>query len=95
MTTKAVFTMKLEPELRDRFMAVAAAEDRPAAQVVRELMRGYIEQRGNARDYDDYLKRKVEVARESVRADRGRTNDDVEAAFAERRNQITGGHDKS
>ena len=38
MSTKAVFTMKLEPELRDTFMAEAAADDRPAAQVVRELI---------------------------------------------------------
>jgi hypothetical protein len=95
MTTKAVFTMKLESELRDMFMAVAAAEDRPAAQVVRELMRGYIEQRGKARDYDDYLKRKIEVARQSVRAGRGRTNDEVEVAFAARRNQATVGNGRS
>ncbi len=50
MNTKAVFTMKLEPELRDRSMAEAAADNRPASQVVRELMRGYIDQRHQARD---------------------------------------------
>ncbi|HAT6804635.1 TPA: antitoxin of toxin-antitoxin stability system [Citrobacter freundii] len=92
MTTKAVFTMKLEPELRDTFMAEAAAEDRPAAQVIRELMRGYIEQRRKFRDHEAYLQRKVEVARQSVQSARGRTNDDVEAAFAQRRAQVTKGH---
>ncbi|MBD4943379.1 antitoxin of toxin-antitoxin stability system, partial [Xanthomonas citri pv. citri] len=40
--------MKLEPELRDTFMAEAAADDRPAAQVVRELMRDYITRRREA-----------------------------------------------
>jgi hypothetical protein len=39
MSKEAVFTMKLEPELRDAFMAEAEASHRPASQVVRELMR--------------------------------------------------------
>lgn len=95
MATKAVFTMKLEPELRDSFMAEAAAADRPAAQVIRELMRGYIEQRKKLRDHDAYLQRKVEVARQSVQAGRGHTNDEVEAAFALRRAQFTKGHSGS
>ncbi|PKL94513.1 MAG: antitoxin of toxin-antitoxin stability system, partial [Gammaproteobacteria bacterium HGW-Gammaproteobacteria-8] len=38
----------------------------------RELMRGYIEQRRQAREYDDYLQRKVEAGRASMRAGRGR-----------------------
>ena len=39
MSKEAVFTMKLEPELRTEFMAETEAADRPASQVVRELMR--------------------------------------------------------
>ncbi|WP_175666669.1 antitoxin of toxin-antitoxin stability system [Burkholderia ambifaria] len=85
MSKEAVFTMKLEPELRAEFMAEAAGEDRPASQVLRELMRGYIEQRRQAREYDDYLRSKVERARDSMRAGRGRSNDEVEAKFAARR----------
>jgi len=85
---EAVFTMKLEPELRAEFMAEAASEDRPASQVVRELMRAYIEQRREARDYDDYLRRKIEAGRASMRAGRGRSNDEVEAEFAARRDQV-------
>ncbi|HET9644085.1 MAG TPA: type II toxin-antitoxin system RelE/ParE family toxin [Burkholderiaceae bacterium] len=38
MPEEAVFTMKLEPELRDAFMAEAEASHRPASQVVRELL---------------------------------------------------------
>ena len=37
-------SIKMEPELRDQFMAVAARRHRPAAQIIRELMRFYIEQ---------------------------------------------------
>ncbi|GGB37068.1 hypothetical protein GCM10011505_18140 [Tistrella bauzanensis] len=92
MLKDAVFTMKLEADLRDAFLAEAAGEDRPASQVMRELMRGYIEQRRQTRDYDDYLRRKVEVARASMRAGRGRSNDEVEATFAARRNQAETSH---
>ena len=53
MSKEAVFTMKLEPELRAEFMAEAASEDRPASQIMRELMRGYIAQRRQAREYDN------------------------------------------
>ena len=91
MSKEAVFTMKLEPELRDAFMDEASREDRPASQVMRELMRGYIEQRRQAREYDDYLRAKVEAGRASMNEGRGRSNDEVEAAFAARRNQVIEG----
>ena len=91
MSKDAVFTMKLEPALRADFMAAVAAEDRPASQVMRELMRNYIEQCRQAREYDDYLRRKVEAGRASMRAGLGRSNDEVEAAFAARRNQVAAG----
>lgn len=85
MSKQAVFTMKLEPELRENFMAEAADEDRPASQVVRELMRGYIEQRRQAREYDDYLQRKVEAARKQRDAGLHFSNEEVEAEAAMRR----------
>ncbi len=85
MSKEAVFTMKLEADLRADFMAAAAAEDRPASQVMRELMREYIAQRQQARDYDDYLRRKVEAGRTSMSSGRGRSNEEVEASFAARR----------
>jgi hypothetical protein len=82
MSKDAVFTMKLEPDLRADFMAEAATEDRPASQVLRELMRGYIDQRRQAREYEDYLRRKVEAGRASMRAGHGRPDEEVEAEFA-------------
>lgn len=88
MSTKAVFTMKLEPKLRDTFMAEVAADDRPAAQVVRELMRDYITRRREAREYDEFLRRKVERARVSMRAGIGISQEDVEAEAAIRRAEL-------
>jgi hypothetical protein len=85
MPKEAVFTMKLESQLRDAFMAEADAAHRPASQVVRELMREFVQRQREVRDYDDFLRRKVEVARASVKALRGKANDEVEADFAARR----------
>jgi predicted transcriptional regulator len=85
MSKEAVFTMKLEPELRAEFMAAAAAAHRPASQVLRELMREFVQRQRDARDYDEFLRRKVEAGRTSMRAGRGQPNDEVEAEFAARR----------
>lgn len=90
MPKAAVFTMKLEPELRDQFMAEAEAAHRPASQVVRELMREFVQRQRQSREYDEFLQRKVEVARTSMRAGRGRSNDEVEAKFAARRAKASG-----
>ncbi|MHB1321990.1 MAG: hypothetical protein ACYCY0_10580 [Acidithiobacillus ferrivorans] len=90
MSKEAVFTMKLEPELRDEFMAEAEAAHRPASQVLRELMREFVQRQREAREYDEFLRSKVEAGRASMRADRGRTNEEVEAAFAARRAQVVG-----
>lgn len=42
MSKEVQMSIKMEPELRDQFKAVAAIVDRPAAQIVRELMRLFI-----------------------------------------------------
>ena len=90
MPKEAVFTMKLEPELRDAFMAEAEAAHRPASQVLRELMREFVQRQREAREYDEFLRSKVEAGRASMQADRGRPNDEVEAAFAARRAKVVG-----
>lgn len=89
MSKEAVFTMKLEPELRAEFMAEAAAAHRPASQVLRELMREFVQRQREAREYDAFLRRKVEAGRTSMRAGLGRSNEEVEAEFAARRTGAT------
>ena len=76
MAKDAVFTMKLEPELRDAFMAAAKHDDRPASQIVRELMRSYVEQ---DREYVAFLQRKVDAARRDLAEGRVHTDDAVSA----------------
>jgi hypothetical protein len=88
LSKEAVFTMKLEAELRDAFMAEAEAAHRPASQIVREMMRSFVQDQVEAREYNKFLLQKVEVSRSSVQAGRVRSNHDVEASFGARRAEI-------
>ena len=45
MTKEVQMSIKMEAELRDQFMAAAADHHRPAAQIIRDLMRLYITDR--------------------------------------------------
>lgn len=88
MPKEAVFTMKLDHALRDEFVAEAQAAHRPASQVVRELMRDFVRRQREEREYDAFLRHKVDVARSSMRAGRSLANDEVEASFAARRAKV-------
>lgn len=85
MPKEAVFTLKLEPELRDAFMSEAEALHRPASQLIRDMMRDFIQRQRDARDHDAFVRRKVELARLSMQTGNGRADDDVEAEFDARR----------
>ncbi len=88
MAKEAVFTMKLEADLRADFMAETDALHRPASQVVRELMREFVEHQRQKRDHSAFVERKVAAARASMQAGDGFSNDEVEADFASRRARI-------
>ena len=90
MSKAAVFTMKLESDLRADFIAEAEASHRPASQVVRELMRAFVQQQRESREYGVFLQRKVDVARISVQNGQGRPNEAIEAEFSARRARIAG-----
>jgi predicted transcriptional regulator len=88
MSKAAVFTMKLESDLRDDFLAEAEASHRPASQVVRELMRDFVRQQREKREYAAFLHSKVDAARMSMNKGQGQPNEAVEAEFAARRARI-------
>lgn len=48
--------IRVERELRERFLALCREQDKPAAQVIREFMRAYIHE--NEKDYSTKTKRK-------------------------------------
>ena len=82
MSKQSVFTMKLEPELRTEFIAASESVHRPASQVVRELMREFIDRQKKARAYNDYLQEKLTAARHSISEGEGQSQEEIEAQFA-------------
>lgn len=42
--------IRIERELRKRFLATCRKQDRPAAQVIREFMRAYINENNNGQE---------------------------------------------
>lgn len=90
MAKEAVFTVKLESELRDAFVSEARALDLPASHLVRQYMREFVQRQREAREYDAWLRRKVEAGRADVDAGQGDSNENVEARFALRRTQALG-----
>lgn len=67
MAKDAIFTMKLEADLRDAFMAEAASADRPASQIMREFMRDFVRRQREARDHDSWFRREVRKALDDPR----------------------------
>ena len=62
MAKEAVFTVKLEPELRDAFAAEAEALHQPASQLVREFMRAFVKSRQEEREHDAWFRAEVQKA---------------------------------
>jgi hypothetical protein len=62
MAKEAVFTVKLETELRDAFLAEAEAVHQPASQLVRQFMREFIRDRQEAREHDAWFRTEVQKA---------------------------------
>lgn len=82
MAKEAVFSVKLEPDLRDAFVAEAAAMHLPASHLVREYMRDLVRRRREEREYDEWYRRKVEAGLADALAGRGRTHEEVAADAA-------------
>ena len=85
MAKEAVFTMKLEPELREAFMAAAEAADRPASQIVREFMRDFVQQ---DHEYVEFLCKHVERARTDIAAGRMHTQEEIEEEARQRAERL-------
>ena len=62
MTKEAVFTLKLEAELRDAFMLEAEATHRPASQIVRDFMRDFVKKQQDIRDYEAWVDAELDEA---------------------------------
>jgi predicted transcriptional regulator len=62
MADEAMFTLALDAELRDQFVAEAEATHQPASQIVREFMRDFVSRQREARAHDTWFSGEVEAA---------------------------------
>ncbi len=67
MAKGAVFTVKLESDLRDAFAAEAEAAHRPASQIVRDFMREFVQRQREAREHDAWFRAEVQQALDDPR----------------------------
>ncbi len=91
MPKESVFSMKLESELRNQFMAEAAAIDRPASQLVREFMRDFVQRQRQARQHDAWFRAEVEQGmREADDPETRRiSQEDVTESWRRRRTELS------
>jgi predicted transcriptional regulator len=67
MAKEAVFTVKLESELRDAFASEAEAAHQSGSQIIREFMREFVQQRREAREHDAWFRAEVQRALDDTR----------------------------
>ncbi|MGV0762988.1 antitoxin of toxin-antitoxin stability system [Tistrella mobilis] len=60
----------------------------PRAQVLHDLIRGYVDRRRQARNYDDFVRRKVELGGMDWDVSRHVSNEEAQAAAAARRERL-------
>ena len=82
MSKNTIFSVEVGSELRAEFIAATESVHRPASQVMRELMREFIQRQQEARAYQQFLQTNVDAGRASIRAGLGRSNEEVDAKFA-------------
>jgi predicted transcriptional regulator len=82
---KATFTFRVGKDLKDAFSAAAKDHNRSSAQLLRDLMHGYVNQQLEKSNYDTWLHAKVQKSQASANAGKLMPAEDVEAKFAARR----------
>src|SRR5688572_26671879 len=65
---EASFSFRVPADLKAAFKAATEAADRPAAQVLREFMRVYVERRGSPEPgYDEWFRAQVQASIDDIR----------------------------
>ena len=85
---ESTFTFRVDEELKAAFTAAAKANDRNAAQVLREVMRDYVAEEAMEPGYKEWLIAKVEKSRAQIAAGDYYTSEEVEEFFAKRRAEL-------
>ncbi|WJH41836.1 hypothetical protein N7E02_16455 [Aliirhizobium terrae] len=82
MADVTTFTFQVEEELKKAFSEATGAQHKDDADVLRDLMRGYIEKQKGAADYDAWFRRKVQAGIDAANAGEVISSDEIEAEFS-------------
>jgi predicted transcriptional regulator len=83
--SEATFTFRVDDSLKAEFSNAAKTCDRSAAQLLRDYMREFVQQRQESTAYDTWFRRQVEIGLDSANAGHLIPAHEVEAKFAARR----------
>ena len=88
----STFTFRVDDELKAAFTALAEAEDRSAAQLLRVLMREAVRRRSDSEAHDRWFRAEVEaaVAEASDPAITRMSHDDVRSSWQQQRAVLEG-----
>ncbi|NOV25619.1 ribbon-helix-helix protein, CopG family [Cupriavidus necator] len=75
-------TFTLDAQMHDALIAEASARGSTPSEILRDLVREYLDRNGKKRDYEAFLHSKVEASRASMRDLGGIPAEQIEAEFA-------------
>ena len=87
MASKVNITLQVDSDLLEAFMDELNLQDESPSHAVEGLMRDYVDDRKHARDYDEYIRKKVEAAFEDIRAGRVFSHEEIAAKYAAKREE--------
>ncbi|PZX23439.1 conserved hypothetical protein [Cupriavidus phytorum] len=76
------FTFTLDARLHDAFIAEATAQGLTPSEALQDLVRDFLDHSARKRDYEVFLRNKVEASRASLREAGGIPAEQIEAEFA-------------
>jgi len=88
--TDVTMTFRLDPILKKAFLAMAEEQDLSAAQILRKMMRGAVEEHQESAAHERWLRREIEDAMHETGKPRSASmsNEAVEAEWRRDRDEI-------
>ena len=86
--SEATFTFRVDEALKSEFAQAARAQDRTAAQLLRDYMREFVSHQKRMADYDSWFRREVEIGLADAKAGNFVSAAEVEAEAATWRDQL-------
>ena len=83
--TEATFTFRVDESLKQEFSNFAKDIDRSGAQLLRDLMRGFVKQQQEAASYDAWYQKQVQIGLDEANAGQLVPQEEVKSRFEEKR----------